>query len=248
MSATGTVTALPAGWTEVVDDLQAETRALSEAMHQPRVTTAGACGLLNRLSRSTVWVHGQVDLPLLLAELAHCAPVPDLQVAEHLQLDVAALQAGGWTGGVPSHRLRAELPASCGTPVGRTARWEDLPALRALHARAFGDAEGYLPDLLLTLPGLQLRLLEDADGRPLATCGIRLRHRGAFVFGLATRPEEQGRGLGTALLRGCLRWAAEQGAPFALADVTGRVPGLWARAGFVTHGAWTRWTAPGTGA
>lgn len=233
----------PSGWDAVVADLEGESRALAGVLQQHQVSTPGAAGLLNRLSRSTVWVHGPVDVARLLDELEACAPVPDLQVAEHLDLDADLLRARGWADGGTLHRLRIDLPPVPGGVVeGRCARPCDLPGLRALHARAFGDAEAYLPDLLLAMPDLQLRLIDGPDGRPVSACGVRLRHRGAFVFGLATLPEAQGQGLATAVLRGCLRWAAGCGAPFALADVVGPVPVLWGRTGFVPSGRWTRWT------
>lgn len=244
-------TSVPMDWDDVVADLRRETSSFAERQRCPEVTTPGAIGLLNPATRASVWVYSPADLAAVLDEVEVCRVVPDLHLAAHLQPDLELLDARGWRQEATFSRMRRSLldwvpPASA--LAGRPALLSDLPALRRLQDECFGTDEGdlFLPDGLLSIPGVHLRMLEGPDGAPTAVCGVRLRYEGVLVFGLASAVHVRGRGSATDLLRACLSVGAAEGGRFAVADVDTPVPPLWSREGFVVTDSWVRYLPPGS--
>jgi len=241
---------VPAG---VVTDLIEETTYLSRALGQPFVRTPGASGVLNRVAPSTVWVHSKVEVAALAAEVVGCDPSPEVMLPEHAGDLLSELTRRGWQSDEVVDRLRRDLTMPVDrsvTPAGfpwvtiRSARRWDLKGLRQLYIQAFEteDSADYVPDTLLEVPGLTLFVAEDSSDRQrfIGTCGVRLRHEGTLIFGLAVVPEHRRCGIATALVSRCLAWAADMGAPYALADVDDPAPLMWKRLGFVSTSRWRR--------
>ncbi len=233
-----------------VRDLEAETAFLAARLGHPVVQTPGATGLLNPQARSAVWIHSEHTLlPALLAEIEHCRPAPDLMIRLDLPLNAAPLEATGWRPSAYMLRLRHEQPAHVEMQGNRDvqvrpARHDDLPAVRALHDLAFGtnDSHLYLPDDILTVPGLQLLLaVNRRTDLLLGTVAFRARHRGTLLFGLATEPAQQHTGVATRLLADSARCAAHHGSPFLLTDVEPPVPRFWTSLGFRQTSRWCRY-------
>jgi len=173
-------------------------------------------------------------------------------VSVHAERVAAALRRHGWMSTDSVDRLSCELSpwthrgASSNRALIRSVALADLPKLRALHVVSFDDEDSvdYLPDSLLDIADLRMFVATaPADAQTLlGAVGVRLRHRGALVFGLATLPEARRSGIATALVSHSLAWAAEHGAPFALADVDLPVPSFWAALGFTTTSRWLRFS------
>lgn len=98
----------------------------------------------------------------------------------------------------------------------RMMRPEDLPALQALAAEAFGDSPAFAETSLCTFAGIKNVFVAEEDGVPvamLAAVPVTCReHKGAYLNNLATRQGYRGRGLAG----GLLDYAARQ---LALRDV-----------------------------
>jgi len=238
---------------EVTEDLVGETAYLAEALRQPLVRTAGATGILNSVAPSTVWVVGDLDIDELVAEIVDCDPAPEVMVPYGSIQLASRLARHGWDFTHVVDRLRRDLTPTTdpiprfdqpGTVPIRAAAYDDLPVLRSLYVEAFEaeDSAEYVPDELLDVPDLALFVAEEPTDPDLVvgTVGVRLRHRGALIFGLAVTPEHRRRGLATALIARSLTWAAGQGAPYALADVDAPAPLLWHRLGFESTSRWHR--------
>lgn len=234
-------------------DLAEETNYLARTLGEPQVRTAGATGILNRVTPSTVWIVGDVDVDAMSSEIADCDARPELMVPAGEATLTEAFAQRGWRVGHLVERLRCDLlgtvqdaPALEGAVNLRPARPADLPSLRALHVDAFQDEESanYLPDSVLDIPGLEILVAESRDEPSdlLGTAGIRLRHEGALLFGLATAPAKRRRGVATLVVAECLSWAAQQGVPYVLADVDTPAPLLWQRLGFRATSGWRRCT------
>jgi GNAT superfamily N-acetyltransferase len=238
-----------APWERAVAELVAEATFLSRHLGQPLARTAGVAGILSRLTPSTLWVHDEIDVDELLGEVDGWQPAPEVMVPAHLVGPIVAMQDRGWVVTARVQRLRHDIRTGDQAPppsafLIRAAGPDDLPALRLLHASAFrsDDPAAYLPDEMLSVPGLRMFVaaLPQRPDRVVGVAGIRRRHEGALVFALATAPQLQRQGIGTALVRTCLAWGADQGAPFAIADVNVPVPALWSRLGFAPTGEWCR--------
>jgi GNAT superfamily N-acetyltransferase len=244
----------PSGWENTTADLLAEAAFLSRELGHARVRTPGTAGILNDSAPSTVWVHDEVDVDALLREVDGWHPCPGVMVPEHADSVADALDARGWDTGSLVERFwrRLETPSfsrSSQTDVlVRAATRADLPALRRLHVLSFGadDSADYLPDAIFDVPALCLFLAVSptSAGEVLGAAGVRLRHRGALVFGLATAPQHQRRGIGAGLVAECMDWAAAHGAPFAVADVDAPASSLWAQLGFQMYDRWRRCSPP----
>lgn len=122
----------------------------------------------------------------------------------------------------------------------RTATDSDLPAIREIHARAFGqDTEARLTRAILADPTAQptLSLLAEEDGRPqghILFSKVRLTEpdsgRPATILApLAVVPEAQGKGGGGLLIEAGLQRLRDDGIDlvFVLGD-----PGYYQRFGF----------------
>ncbi len=233
-------------------DLQREARWLADRFEQPLVRTPGAAGILNAMSPSTVWVHSHdVDVTALLAEIDGCRPRPHLMLPPGMPRAARQLHAAGWRRGQDVHQVRAERTAVDGHPVTaggtftRPADRQDLDMLRSLHAAAFQvtDPDEYLPASILELADVKVYVAVHPQ-RPrdlLASAGLRTRHAGGLLFGLAVTPDLQDSGLATAMLQNCLHVAAAQGLDFLVAEVEAPPSELWQRAGFHTTSRWQRW-------
>lgn len=239
---------------ETAQDLRAEANYLSRTLGQPLVCTVGAAGILNNVAPSTVWVYASVDMDAFLGEVSDRRPCPEVMLPERATDLADGLWARGWKPAQLVHRLRRDAPQ--GESADRSARRsqvvmiraaapEDLPQMRVLHVHAFGteDSADYLPDELLSVTGLQLFVAVPSahPARLLGAVGVRLRHSGAFVFGLATALQHRRQGIADLLVNQCVCWAAGHGASFALADVDEPVSSLWPGLGFHTVSRWRRW-------
>ncbi len=237
----------PAVWRDVVTDLQQEALYLSRRLGHGLVRTPGATGIVNPHTPASVWLHGDVDVDALLAEFAHC-PQPELMVPLHGTAVADALDARGWT---LTSSDRLGRVASCRPESGpapsisiQPATRRDLDLMRGVLSRAFGvDGLEYLPDQVLTVPELQIFVGAD-EGTVVGVAGVRSRHEGCLVFGLATVPRFRRRGVATALVRHCLTWAEQHGAPYAVADVARPASSLWERLDFRAQSQWWRGLAP----
>jgi GNAT superfamily N-acetyltransferase len=238
---------------DIEADLIDEADYLARTLGQPQVRTAGAAGILNRVAPSTVWIVGEVDIDALAREIAGCDPHPELMIPVGEDAITDAFEQRGWQLGHVVERLRCDLagfarnapPPEVAVTV-RPARRTDLPSLRALHVQAFDDEASahYLPDSVLDIPGLEILVGESTtEAHELfGTAGIRLRHEGALLFGLATALARRRRGVATLVVAECLAWAVEQGADYVVADVDTPVPLLWPRLGFRAVSSWRRCT------
>ena len=236
-------------------DLIGETEYLTRTLKQAQVATPGATGVLNRVAPSTVWIVGEVAINQLADEIAGSGARPEVMVPAGEDALTESLTQIGWRAGRVVERLRCDLPGtspadqlSRNTAVVRTARHADLPKLRALHVEAFNDddAADYLPDSVLDIPDLEILVAESTNEPPalLGTAGIRLRHEGALLFGLATASDQRRRGIASLVVAECLAWAKEQGSPYVLADVDTPAPRLWAELGFRVASRWRRCNIP----
>lgn len=100
------------------------------------------------------------------------------------------------------------------------ATGNQLPALQAIWRECFGDDAAYI-DYLFTHLLLPERILvrSDGEGRPLSMLCIEPftlatgmgNSPGAYLFGIATRPDRQGNGYSTELLQECHRRLRAQG-------------------------------------
>ena len=234
-------------------DLIGEAKYLTHTLNQPAVRTPGATGVLNRLAPSTVWIVGEVAIDELVHEIAASGAHPEVMVPAGEDALTDALTELGWQAGHVVERLRCDLPAAsrsaqtgASSVTVRTATLPDLPKLRALHVQAFEDedAADYLPDSVLDIPDLEIFVAESTTEphELLGTAGIRLRHDGALLFGLATARDQRRRGIATVVVAKCLAWAAAQGAPYVVADVDSPAILLWQRLGFGLASKWRRCT------
>ena len=236
---------------QTMADLVDEAEYLAAMLGQPEVEAAGAAGILNRVAPSTVWIYGDVAVGELTREIASCDPLPEIMVPAEAEETVEAFAHFGWHVGPTVERWRRDLagrlPVADSGSVGlsvRSARPADLPRLRALHIEAFSDEDSgdHLPDSVLDVPGLEILVATSTD-QPhmlLGTAGIRLRHDGALLFGLATVPWARRRGVASSVVAECVAWAARQSSPFVLADVDAPAPQLWHRLGFHVASRWRR--------
>ena len=236
-------------------DLFDEADFLSRMLRQPAVRTPGAAGILNRVAQSTGWIVGDVCVDELDHEIAACEPHPDVMIPATEVALAETFHRRGWVVGHVVERLQRDLPGATRTVVSRDAsvavrpaRPADLPRLRALHVQAFGDeaSADYLPDSVLEVPGLEIFVAESSDDQQqlMGTAGIRLRHDGALLFGLATAIDERRRGVATLVVAECLEWAVRQCTSYVLADVDTPAPVLWQRLGFHVASRWRRCSRP----
>lgn len=236
-------------------DLIDEAHYLARMLGQPQVQTPGAAGILNRVAPSTVWIVGDLDVDRLAGEISGCDPHPELMVPAGEDALTEAFARLGWQVGQVVERLRCDVsnslraaPPTAITATVRSARLADLPSLRALHVQAFGDEDSgdYLPDSVLDIPGLEIFVAHPTDQPQelLGTAGIRLRHDGALLFGLATAPDMRRRGVATLVVAECVAWAVRSGAAYVLADVDTPPPLLWRRLGFQVSSRWRRCHIP----
>lgn len=235
-----------------VADLTAESQYLARTLAQPRVLTPGVAGIVNALAPSAVWIYESIDIDAFLSEVGSHGSHLEVMVPAQAGAMTSALQDRGWHVVQTVDRLRCDLARrdvarqvlTTSDVEIRPARPADMARLRALHVEAFGseDSADYLPDALLEVPVLQVFIATSPNGAEalVGSAGVRLRHRGAFVFGLATRPEQRHTGIATALVQRCLDWATGRRAPLAFADVDLPVPSFWYRLGFRSTSRWHR--------
>jgi GNAT superfamily N-acetyltransferase len=114
-------------------------------------------------------------------------------------------------------------PTPTARPI-RAARTSDLPLLSPIEAEAeqrFREHGIALPESALTplrdwehaQAEDRLLVAVDADDRPVGFALLAIVDGTAFVEETDVRPDQQGRGFGTALLAGVHRWARARGLP-----------------------------------
>lgn len=145
------------------------------------------------------------------------------------------------------------MTGGCPTRI-RPEREGEAAGIAALVAAAFGrDAEATLVDQLRAAGALAASLVaEDDDGSlaghvglsPVTADGTDGDGRWLGLAPLAVRPDRQGGGIGTALVRAALAWAEAGGAEVVL--VLGE-PAYYGRLGFAPasrHGLAAPWRVP----
>ena len=95
----------------------------------------------------------------------------------------------------------------------RTARAEDLPALKEIWKASFDDSEDYINRFQKMFFEPRHCYLAEADGRavsalylldgPVLHGGRKLKLKGLYVFAFATLPAYRGRGIGSAVYKAC---------------------------------------------
>lgn len=115
----------------------------------------------------------------------------------------------------------------------------DLPALTALFAQAFGDPEPFAERVFTAFAGPENVWLAEQDGQPAAMlCAVPVEHkgrRGAYLYGVATRPDCRRQGLATGLIAHAAAQLSGQGAQFLCLIPQKGEPGLfdwYAKQGF----------------
>jgi putative acetyltransferase len=131
----------------------------------------------------------------------------------------------------------------------REERAVDIPAIREVHTRAFGqDQEGNIVDALRANSGVLLSLVAVVDGRLvghiLYSPASLDRLTGAALGPMAVLPEYQRRGIGSTLIENGNRKIQQAGYPSIV--VVGH-PEYYPRFGFrpsSTHGISCEWDVP----
>src|SRR5262249_10126875 len=120
----------------------------------------------------------------------------------------------------------------------RPERTEDAAAIRAVHCAAFPtDAEAHLVDQLRAAGQARVSLVAEVEGRvvghivfsPVSVVALPDGRQGLGLAPLAVVPEQQGRGVGSALTRAGLAVCRQEGCPFVV--VLGH-PAYYPRFGF----------------
>ena len=119
----------------------------------------------------------------------------------------------------------------------RTAKEQDLPALTGLWQRAFGDPEEYAHKVMTEIAGLDSVYLACPEGEPVSMlCAVPVTMEGmpgAYLYGLATDPAFQGKGLMTGLLDYAKSQLTMQGRGFGvLVPASASLQGFYAKRGF----------------
>ena len=131
--------------------------------------------------------------------------------------------------------------------IGRVTTAAELAGVREVQHAAFGldpaVAEGLLHDDMLTSPGVYQfgAWLDDA----LVGCAtMHIDDRAAGLFGIATHPDHQRRGIGTDVTRGALAAAVKLGADLAWLQSTEMGLGVYEGLGFETVADFVVWRSP----
>ena len=119
----------------------------------------------------------------------------------------------------------------------RTANEQDLPVLTGLWQRAFGDPEEYAHKVMTEIAGLDNVYLACPEGEPVSMlCAVPVTMEGmpgAYLYGLATDPAFQGKGLMTGLLDYVKSQLTMQGRGFGvLVPARASLQGFYAKRGF----------------
>lgn len=193
-------------------------------------------------------------LPVLVPTLA--ANLPGIR-----QVDAFAAEAGPWlntwyaAAGFEAqqlHRvLQADLagrPSTMPPPVVQPARAEDIAAVATLHEVLFAPAYLGEADFVraLTAPDRALFVVRDETGVPLGYLHAEDRpaQHEVYVDYLGVQAERRGRGLGRALLKAALHWAAQRGrrqVALTVREDRQRALSLYLDAGFVEVSAGRHW-------
>lgn len=236
-----------AGWADVADELTRSCAARAEAgtlLDRPGVVgvLAGAAPI--------VWVHGDVDAAELVRTLAESEAV-EVNVRADDLATARALEAAGWrTESVmaqlvhPGRAARAAAAAPAGYTI-EALTVDDLPEVRAILVAHAGAStalveSSYGKDFFARAAPAWLFGARDADGRLVATVGVRRQVRSAMLFALAVAPEHRSAGLGRALVDVAVAAGRTAGAEFSHASAeSGSLP-LALSCGFHRVGAWRR--------
>lgn len=129
--------------------------------------------------------------------------------------------------------------------VRQVASDEDIDAFRAVQVRGFGSdpalAPLQTPWEAVRLPGATYVVAWLGD-EPVA-CAMATTVAGTCgVFGVATLPEQRGRGLGTAVTAAVVRAGARQGATLAWLQASPMGEPVYRAMGFRPVDEWTVWT------
>ncbi|MDQ1711767.1 MAG: hypothetical protein QOE45_1217 [Frankiaceae bacterium] len=237
----------PAGWADVADELTRSCAARADAA--TLLLRPGVVGVLAGAA-PIVWVHGPVDTDALVRTLAASPEVVEVSVRADDLVTTRALEAAGWwTESVMAqlvHPGRDTEPHRA--PEGYAVEAltvADLPELRAVLL-ASGNASAalvescYGDDFFVRAAPAWLFGARDANGRLVATVGVRRQQRSAMLFGLVVEPAHRSAGLGRALVDAAIGAGRAAGAEFAHASAEQDALPLALSCGFHRVGAWRR--------
>ena len=117
----------------------------------------------------------------------------------------------------------------------RTATRENWPELKQLWQLCFGDSRPYIdfifanllrPECILVLLDKENQPVSMLCFEPFELCAPPTPVRGAYIFGVATAPDQQGKGLSTKLLQNAHRYLHGKG--FAMSCLVPATPALFA--------------------
>ncbi len=229
--------------TALARELTAEADHLAARLGYPVVTVPGAAGVLNPTARAVVTVFSdRVNQKALVKQVSTVPVRPQLLVLDGVPVNANDLRRRGWEEQPISVRLTGcvNVVAAAASHRVRQVAEADLPVVRRVMDLAFGDddADEILPDGVTGVPGLQLVLAEDDEGGVVGVAGVRLRRKGALVFGVGVLPHTRRAGHGAALVGTCARWAQALGERELHCDAEQSALGFWEGLGFAER---TRW-------
>lgn len=226
----------------LAEELTEEAEHLGRRLGHRVLALPGAVGVLNPHARAVVSVYGpRVDQPALLREVAAVPVRPQLNVLDGVEVDADDLARRGWRRqGSCTHVVASTAGLRTTVRLERVLE-PTLPEAVAVMDAAFGvaDSDEVLPAGVTRVPGLALFLDRDEAGRAHGVVGVRLRRRGALVFGLGVLADGRRRGTGRRLVEGAAGWARLHGRTELHAHAEQDSLPFWSRTGFAPRGRWT---------